>query len=76
MMLERASRLSVHVARPAREVDPDRLVAGPLQREAEWMRDKRDQLGMLALEAQVTSFSGSLQKAREVYRRAMELAQR
>ena len=47
-----------------------------MQREVEWAKGKPDEFFMLEGVAEAAAFSGRLQKAREIYREAVEIAQR
>ncbi len=47
-----------------------------MQREAEWAKGKPDEFVILESVAEAASFSGQMRKAREVYRQAIESAQR
>ncbi len=47
-----------------------------MQRQVEWRTGKPDEYAMLSTEAQAVAFSGKLEKARESFRHAIELAQR
>ena len=47
-----------------------------MQREADWAKGKPDEFAMLETEAEATTASGRIQQARELYRRAVESAQR
>jgi len=50
--------------------------AAAMQREDHWARDKRDDFRVIAVQAHTLAFAGRLQSARQMYRRAVELAQR
>jgi serine/threonine protein kinase/Flp pilus assembly protein TadD len=47
-----------------------------MEREAQWARGKPGEHNMLAAEADAAAFSGKLERAREIRRRAVEVAQR
>jgi eukaryotic-like serine/threonine-protein kinase len=47
-----------------------------MQRQADWAKGKSDEFVMLEAVAEAAAFSGQLQKAREVYRQAVDGAQR
>jgi eukaryotic-like serine/threonine-protein kinase len=47
-----------------------------MQHEVEWAKGKSDEFTMLESEAQTAAVSGQLQKARDAYRRAIDIAQR
>jgi serine/threonine protein kinase/tetratricopeptide (TPR) repeat protein len=47
-----------------------------MEREAEWAKGKPNEFVMLETVAEAAAFSGKLQKAREIYRQAIELARR
>jgi serine/threonine protein kinase/Tfp pilus assembly protein PilF len=55
------------------------LLAGDtagMQREVEWAKGKTDEFSMLEIVAQADAASGQLQKARDTYRQAIDIAQR
>ncbi len=50
--------------------------AGAMEREAAWGRGKRTEHNMLEVEARAVAYSGKLQKAREIFTHAVEMAER